>query len=66
MIIGIDAYSLTKKNMAGISRYTLEMIKALSKNDNISIILFSPQRLQAYIKNQLDSSINLVSFIENI
>ncbi|AFJ43998.1 hypothetical protein [Francisella orientalis] len=62
MIVGIDVYSLLKTNMAGVSRYTLEMIKALSKNTNVSIILFSPQKLQNDIKSQLDSNIKIVEF----
>ncbi|MBK2024965.1 glycosyltransferase family 4 protein [Francisella philomiragia] len=62
MVIGIDAYILSKKVITGIGRYTLEMVKALSKNTNVSIILFSPQKLQNDIKSQLDSNIKIVEF----
>ena len=38
------------------------MIKALSKNTNISIIIFSPLKLNKSIKEQLDNNIQVVEF----
>ncbi|HYF97466.1 MAG TPA: hypothetical protein VD770_00635, partial [Coxiellaceae bacterium] len=48
MKVGIDIRSLSR-SLSGVGRYTLEMCKALLKNKELQLYLYSPSKLNSNI-----------------
>lgn len=55
MKVGVDARLLSRP-LTGIGRYTLEMCRALSKEANVSLYLYSPAPIRADLASGLEST----------
>lgn len=65
MKIGVDA-RLLSKTLTGIGRYTLEMCRALLKQNDIELYLYSPSPIPPSITNILEPATIRSTNIENV